>query len=108
MVGVLIANFFSPLGWYDLVFGVGQSAISLLIVILLSKYVKNVKIRMVLTTLVFSATMFIIAWELALVASLPFFYTWLTLAISECIVLAVGAPIMYYINKRIDFKKIIN
>ncbi|EUJ45273.1 QueT transporter family protein [Listeria riparia] len=108
VVGVLIANFFSPLGWYDLVFGVGQSAISLLIVILLSKYVKNVKIRMVLTTLVFSATMFIIAWELALVASLPFFYTWLTLAISECIVLAVGAPIMYYINKRIDFKKIIN
>ncbi|MBC2205255.1 QueT transporter family protein [Listeria booriae] len=108
VIGVLIANFFSPLGWYDLVFGVGQSAISLLIVILLSKYVKNVKVRMVLTTLVFSATMFIIAWELALVASLPFFYTWLTLAISEFIVLAVGAPLMYYINKRIDFKKIIN
>ncbi|MBA3927045.1 QueT transporter family protein [Listeria rustica] len=108
VVGVLIANFFSPLGWYDWVFGVGQSAISLAIVILLSRYVANVKVRMVLTTLVFSATMFIIAWELALVLEYPFLYTWLTLAISEFIVLAVGAPIMYYINKRIDFKKIIN
>ncbi|KGL39606.1 QueT transporter family protein [Listeria sp. SHR_NRA_18] len=108
VVGVLIANFFSPLGWYDWVFGVGQSAISLAIVILLSRYVANVKVRMVLTTLVFSVTMFIIAWELALVLEFPFLYTWLTLAISEFIVLAVGAPIMYYINKRIDFKKIIN
>ncbi|MBC1458117.1 QueT transporter family protein [Listeria newyorkensis] len=108
VVGVLIANFFSPLGWYDWVFGVGQSAISLAIVILLSRYVANVKVRMVLTTLVFSVTMFIIAWELALVLEFPFLYTWLTLAISEFIVLAVGAPIMYYINKRINFKKIIN
>ncbi|EUJ43832.1 QueT transporter family protein [Paenilisteria rocourtiae] len=108
VVGVLIANFFSPLGWYDLVFGVGQSAISLVIVILLSRYIANVKVRMVLTTLVFSVTMCIIAWELALVFGLPFLYTWLTLAISEFIVLAVGAPIMYYINSRIDFKKIIN
>lgn len=63
---------------------------------------------MVLTTLVFSATMFIIAWELSVVLEWPFLYTWLTLAISEFIVLAIGAPIMYYINKRIDFKKIIN
>ncbi|AQY50431.1 hypothetical protein PWEIH_00210 [Listeria weihenstephanensis FSL R9-0317] len=108
VIGVLIANFFSPLGWYDWVFGVGQSAISLAIVILLSRYVANVKVRMVLTTLVFSATMFIIAWELAVVLKWPFLYTWLTLAISEFIVLAIGAPIMYYINKRIDFKKIIN
>ncbi|WP_430536220.1 QueT transporter family protein [Listeria rocourtiae] len=108
VVGVLIANFFSPLGWYDLVFGVGQSVISLVIVILLSRYIANVKVRMVLTTLVFSATMCIIAWELALVLEFPFLYTWLTLAISEFIVLAVGAPIMYYINKRINFKKIIN
>ncbi|KMT61518.1 QueT transporter family protein [Paenilisteria newyorkensis] len=108
VVGVLIANFFSPLGWYDWVFGVGQSAISLAIVILLSRYVANVKVRMVLTTLVFSVTMFIIAWELAVVLGWPFLYTWLTLAISEFVVLAIGAPIMYYINKRIDFKKIIN
>ncbi|MBC6310455.1 QueT transporter family protein [Listeria sp. FSL L7-1582] len=108
VIGVLIANFFSPLGWYDWVFGVGQSAISLAIVILLSRYVANVKVRMVLTTLVFSATMFIIAWELAVVLKWPFLYTWLTLAISEFVVLAIGAPIMYYINKRIDFKKIIN
>ncbi|KGL44056.1 hypothetical protein BMT55_00250 [Listeria newyorkensis] len=108
VVGVLIANFFSPLGWYDWVFGVGQSAISLAIVILLSRYVANVKVRMVLTTLVFSVTMFIIAWELAVVLGWPFLYTWLTLAISEFVVLAIGAPIMYYINKRINFKKIIN
>lgn len=108
VVGVLIANFFSPLGWYDWVFGVGQSAISLAIVILLSRYVANVKVRMVLTTLVFSVTMFIIAWELSVVLGWPFLYTWLTLAISEFVVLAIGAPIMYYINKRIDFKKIIN
>ncbi|MBC6315199.1 QueT transporter family protein [Listeria grandensis] len=108
VIGVFIANFFSPLGWYDLVFGVGQSVISLGILIFLNRFVTNVKIRMVLTTIVFSITSFLVAWELMLVLDFPFLYTWLTVAISEFIVLAVGAPIMYYINKRVDFKKMIN
>ncbi|MBC2369215.1 QueT transporter family protein [Listeria booriae] len=108
VVGVFIANIFSPLGGYDLIFGVGQSVISLGILILLNKFVADVKVRMLLTTLVFSVTSVLVAWELALVLDFPFLYTWLTVAISEFIVLAVGAPIMYYINKRIDFKKIIN
>ncbi|MBC1435723.1 QueT transporter family protein [Listeria rocourtiae] len=108
IIGVLIANFFSPLGWYDLIFGVGQSMISLGILILMNRYVKNIKVRMALTTIVFSITSFFIAWELVLVSDWPFYFTWLTIAIGEFIVLAVGAPIMYYINSRINFKKIIN
>lgn len=40
ILGVFIANLFSPLGVYDLVFGVGHSIITLAIFILICKFVK--------------------------------------------------------------------
>jgi len=51
--------------------------------------------------------MFIIAFELNLALALPFFWTWLTVAAGEFVVLAVGAPIMYVLNKRLHFKNLI-
>ncbi|GGE34571.1 membrane protein [Pullulanibacillus camelliae] len=108
VLGVFLANlFFSPIAPYDLTFGVGQSILSLLITIMISKYIKGVRLRMIMNTAVFTVTMFLIAIELHLAYHLPFFFTWLTTAIGECIVMAVGAPIMSIIDKRIHFKTLI-
>ncbi len=77
VLGVFLTNlFFSPMVAYDLVFGVGQSVLSLLITIFSMRYIKNMWARMLVNTLVFTFTMFIIAFELHLAFDLPFFFTW--------------------------------
>jgi uncharacterized membrane protein len=108
VLGVLLANlFFSPIVAYDLVFGVGQSIVALLITIFSMKFIKSIWIRMFFNTIVFTFTMFIIAFELKLAFGLPFLFTWLTTAAGELIVMTIGAPIMYYINKRVHFHQAI-
>ncbi|MFJ5790642.1 QueT transporter family protein [Lysinibacillus sp. NPDC097162] len=107
IMGVFISNLFSPLGAYDLVFGVGQTMITLGLFIVICKFVKNIWARLIINTFLFTCTMFIIAFELNLALELPFFWTWLTVAAGEFVVLAVGAPIMYILNKRLNFKNLI-
>lgn len=107
VLGVFLYNLlFSPLGWYDLVFGVAHSAISLAIIIMLSKYIKNIWILLTANTLVFTFNMFIIALELNLALELPFLFTWLTTAIGEFVVLVIGIPVIYALNKRLQFDKL--
>ncbi|MGV3487394.1 MAG: QueT transporter family protein, partial [Tuberibacillus sp.] len=55
----------------------------------------------------FTLSMCIIAWELHLALHFPFLITWLTTAIGEFVVMAVGAPIMAGINKKLHFEKLI-
>lgn len=108
ILGVFLTNlFFSPIKAYDLIFGVGHSVFSLLIVLGLSRYIKHVRTRMIMNTVVFTFNMFIIAFELKLAYGLPFWFSWLTTAIGEFVVMAVGIPIMEYLNKRIQFSKLI-
>lgn len=109
VIGVFLTNLlFSPLGVYDLVFGVAQSGIALLITIASAKFIKNIWPRMVFNTIVFTFTMFIIAFELKLALGFPFFLTWFTVAVGEFVVMAAGAPVVYYLNKRIRFDRLIS
>lgn len=106
VLGVFLANlFFSPIVAYDLVFGTAQSLISLLITIASARFIKGVLARMAVNTIVFTITMFFIAAELHLAFHLPFLLTWLTTAVGEFAVMVIGMPIMYSINKRVNFKK---
>jgi uncharacterized membrane protein len=108
ILGVFLTNlFFSPMVAYDLIFGVGQSLVSLLITILCCRFIKNLWMRMAVNTLVFTFTMFLIAFELKLAFGLPFMFSWLTTAIGEFVVMAVGMPVMYALNKRVKFEKLI-
>ncbi|MBD8004790.1 QueT transporter family protein [Bacillus norwichensis] len=109
VIGVFLSNLlFSPLGVYDLIFGVGQSVIALLITITSTKFIQSIWLRMVFNTTVFTFTMFIIAYELNLVLRLPFLFTWFTVAVGELVVMAVGAPVVYYLNKRIRFDQLMS
>lgn len=105
LAGVFITNLFSPLGVYDLVFGLGHSAISLFLVIVLAPKLKTLTQKMILNSVVFTLTTFIIAYELLLVLELPFFYTWLTVAAGELTVLLIGIPVFIALNKRLKFSK---
>jgi len=108
VLGVFLTNlFFSPMKAYDLIFGVGQSVIALVITILCSRFIKGIWARMMVNTLVFTFTMFLIALELHLAFNLPFLFTWLTTAIGELVVMAVGMPVMFILNKRVHFEKMV-
>lgn len=108
VLGVFIANLLlSDLGPIDLVFGVGHSIISLTITIIAARYVTSKTKLMMINTVVFTITMFIIAYELNLVLGFPFFITWLFIAIGEFVVMAVGIPVMAALNKRLQFEKLI-
>jgi len=108
VLGVILANFFfSPMVAYDLIFGVGQTVISLFITIITSKFIKGIIPRMIVNTIVFTVSMFLIAIELKLAFGLPFPITYLTTAVGEFVVMVVGIPVMYYLNKRVNFEKLI-
>jgi uncharacterized membrane protein len=51
--------------------------------------------------------MFLIAIELNLAFQLPFWFTWLTTAAGELIVMAVGIPVMLAIHKRVNLEKLV-
>lgn len=104
VLGVFLANLFSPLGVIDLVFGVSQSVIALSITIFSAKFISGIIKRMIFNTLVFTFTMFIIALELKIVLGLPFLFMWLTVAIGEFIVMAIGIPLMITLDKRLNLK----
>ncbi|MBO1624528.1 QueT transporter family protein [Bacillus cereus] len=107
VLGVFLTNlFFSPMIGYDLVFGVGQSILALLATIISMRFIKGVWARMIFNTVIFTVTMFMIAIELHLAFELPFLFTWLTCAAGEFVVMAIGMPVMYWINKRVQFEKV--
>ena len=108
ILGVFMSNFLlSSVGPIDLIFGVGHTIVTLGVFIAICKFVKNIWARLVINTLLFTFTMFIIAFQLNLVLHFPFWETWLFVAAGEFVVLAIGAPIMHALNKRLDFKNLI-
>ncbi|MER1998379.1 MAG: QueT transporter family protein [Lysinibacillus sp.] len=107
-LGVLISNaLFSNVGPIDLIFGVGHTIVTLAIFIFICKFVKNMWARLIINSLLFTFTMFIIAFQLNLVLELPFWETWAFVAIGEFVVMMVGVPIMAALNKRLKFDKML-
>lgn len=103
--GVIIYNLFFGFGILDVVFGGGQTLLALLLTVSLHKIVPNIKARLALNILFFTASMFMIALMLMMTADLPFWPTFATTALSEFIIMTISAPVMYWINKTVDFEQ---
>ena len=103
--GVIIYNLFFGFGILDVVFGGGQTLLALLLTASLHKIVPNIKARLALNILFFTASMFMIALMLMMTADLPFWPTFATTALSEFIIMTISAPVMYWINKTVDFEQ---
>lgn len=109
-LGVMIVNAMlsTPI---DIIVGTFHTLVSLLIsrwiAYKLAPKFKNERIgQFVIMTLVFTFTMFIIAWMLTYIGAVPFFWeTYLTLALSEFIAMSIGSLVIYPLSLRIDFTK---
>ncbi|QIL45720.1 QueT transporter family protein [Vagococcus coleopterorum] len=100
LAGVIIFNaLYSTLP--DIIFGGGQTFLALGATALISKYVKDVKMRMVWNTVFFTVSMFMIAWMLNITFDLPFWPTYGTTALSELIIMTISAPVMYLVGKKV-------
>lgn len=107
VVGVFIANLFmSSLGVYEIL-GLTQTVVSLLITMGFGLIIKNKWVLMGINTIVFTFNMYIVAFMLKIALGLPFLLTWLTTAIGEFVVMAVGIPIIYALHKRLNLKRLI-
>lgn len=109
VIGVLLANFFFAPMKQDMIFGVLHTAISLGITLFFTKFISNKIVLMFINTVVFSFNMFIIAYMLKIYANLPeaFMFLWLTTGLSEFITMGLCIPLMYYLNKRLNFSQLI-
>src|SRR5690625_3417677 len=109
VIGVVIANLmFSPTK-ADLIFGVGHTAISLLIMIGIGHFVTNKVTLMFINSVVFSFNMFIIAYMLKVFVGLTdgFGFLWFTLGVSELLTMLLTIAIVYFMNKRIRFAQLL-
>lgn len=104
-LGCIIFNQFFGYGITDTLFGGGQTLLALLLTASIQNVVKNVKVRLVLNSLFFTASMFLIAIMLNLTAQAPFWPTYGTLALSEAIIMGISAPVMYFVNEKVHFEK---
>lgn len=85
IVGCFIANLFSPLGWYDLVFGVAATVIA----VLPMYYIKNVFLAALLPVV---SNGILVGIELNLIGE-PLWFSMGTVALGELAVMILGAVI---------------
>lgn len=107
LLGTIILNLFSPLGFYDMIFGVATSAVGMGFAIGVNHFVKSLNAKRLVTALSVSFFTVFVAWELVLVAHVPFFATWLTVAFGQLISQLIGIPLIAGINKRINLEKLV-
>lgn len=104
-LGVAISNFASPLGLVDVAIGSLSTFVVLVISYYSAKRLNNKIQKMVITAVICIISMFTVAGQLTYFYQLPFFYTWLTVAIGELLSMSVGGIIIYWVSEKIDLTK---
>ncbi|GEQ32405.1 QueT transporter family protein [Marinilactibacillus psychrotolerans] len=105
-IGVVLANvLISPYGIIDWILGGGHTILSLIVVMFITKNMTSIKKKMLINTIVFSVFSFIIAILLIISGATKeaFWVTYITLFISQFITMAIGIPVMLFLDSKIDF-----
>lgn len=110
--GVFLSNaifmFSSGLGWYDLIFGLGHSALALTVTTLLIRLRRKTQEQLLLNALSFGLCSFMIGIELHLALHLPFWESYFFVALGEVVTMGVGAFLMPILDRKIGFAKLLN
>lgn len=94
VLGVAIANLFSPLGLFDVAAGVGVAVISYTI----SYFIKNIWINVAQYSVLCGIIVGFMLWS---VTGIPFWFNFVTITISTLITTAIGAILFKKIASRI-------
>ena len=104
-LGVVIANLFSPMWWIDVPVGGIATLFVLIICRAVTKKMKNLAWRMVVTGIIFTISMFTVATQLMLILDVPFWPTYGMVAVGEALSMTAGGVIIYFLQKKIDLTK---
>lgn len=103
ILGCFISNLYSPLTYYDLIFGVASTIFTVAGIWLFGKYKPFGKLSLWVSSLFASVSMVFIAWELMLLGE-PFWFSLLTTFLGEFVVVTViGCPIFRHLEKNEAF-----
>lgn len=103
--GVVIANFLSPTWILDVPIGGGATLLALLLCRRVTRNIKNQVVKMSITAVIFTISMFTIAGQLTILSGLPFWLTYLSIAIGELFSMTIGGVIIHSLSKKIDLTK---
>lgn len=103
--GVVFANFLSPTWVLDVPVGGISTFLVLIFCRAVTKHIKHDVWKIVVTAIIFSASMFTVAGQLTLLLDLPFFHTWLFVGLGELLSMTIGGIIIYFVSKRIDLSQ---
>ncbi|MEK4424074.1 QueT transporter family protein [Solibacillus sp. FSL K6-1523] len=104
-LGVVLANFMSPMWIVDVPVGGIATFLVLILCRIVTKRMENIKLKMVVTALIFTFSMFTVAGQLTILYGFPFWATWFTVGVGELLSMTVGGVTIYLLNKKIDFSK---
>jgi len=104
-LGVVFANFFSPTWMLDVPIGGVATFLVLILCRYLTKNMKHDICKIVVTAIIFSVSMFTVAFQLTFLLDLPFLSTWFIVGIGELVSMTIGGIVIYLISKKIDLTK---
>ncbi|MCW0952913.1 QueT transporter family protein [Weissella ceti] len=104
-IGVFIVNMFSPLGMIDMLFGTLGTFMMTTMSYYATRHIDSIALKLVLSTVINSAMMWVIALELHLFADTPFWMTYGWVAIGEFVSLMLGGVLIYGLSRRFDLTK---
>ncbi|KRL38006.1 QueT transporter family protein [Liquorilactobacillus uvarum] len=104
-LGCLIANLWSSLGAVDVVFGSLGTLMMTGVSYLLSRYTESVPRKLVISVISCTVLTWSVALEMFFVSHIPFWATYLSVAIGELISMIIGAVAFWLISLRIDLTK---
>ena len=108
-LGCFISNMMSSLGPVDMIFGTFETFIALVTIHFVTKKMSSLPLKLVISVLIGTFYMFIIAFEIAFFGSSAFWPTfwssYLTTGIGEFVTMGIGAVILYFVNMSVDLSK---
>lgn len=97
-LGCVLANLASPYGIVDVIFGSASTFVTLWICYIVIRNMTSFTKKIWSVVIIATLLMVLIASELYVLASAPFWMTYLTVAIGEFISLGIGAIILLWLN----------
>lgn len=104
-LGVVFANFMSPMWVLDVPIGSMATFLALILSRAITKRMENMVAKMTVMAIIFTISMFSIAMQLYLLLDLPFFYTWFTVALGELLSMTIGGVIIHMLSTKLDLSK---
>lgn len=104
-LGVVLANFLSPWWWIDVPIGGTATLIVLIICRIVTKNMKNLVMKLIITGVLFTVSMFTVAAQIAFISEAPFWPIYGMVAVGEAFSMLVGGVTIYLLQKKINFAK---